>query len=171
MCGIAGFCNFNRYDKQRNINAMLDRIVHRGPDSCGVFFSDDGIVTLGHRRLSIIDVSSNGAQPMTSHNERYVIVYNGEIYNHIELKEKLIEDRSLNITLSDFKGTSDSEILLEAISSYGTEKTLTFCKGMFAFALYDKEENSLTLARDRIVWVKSRCITDVPGDHLFLHQI
>ncbi len=150
MCGIAGFCNFNKYDKQRNIEAMLLRMIHRGPDSGGVYHSDDGDVTLGHRRLSIIDVSSNGGQPMTSHNGRYVMVYNGEIYNHLELKEKLVSDPSLGISKSDFKGTSDSEILLEAISSYGIEDTLAFCKGMFAIAVYDRQDKSLTLARDRI---------------------
>ena len=150
MCGIAGFCNLKRFDKQRNIKAMLQRMEHRGPDSEGIFFSDDGSVTLGHRRLSIMDVTPTGFQPMTSHNGRYVMIYNGEIYNHIELRQKLFDDPALNISPSDFAGSSDTEILLEAISAYGMEKTVSFCKGMFAIAVYDKEEKSLTFARDRI---------------------
>ena len=150
MCGIAGFCNLKRFDKQRNIKAMLQRMEHRGPDSEGIFFSDDGSVTLGHRRLSIMDVTPTGSQPMISHNGRYVMIYNGEIYNHIELRQKLFDDPALNINASDFAGSSDTEILLEAISAYGMEKTVSFCKGMFAIAVYDKEEKSLTFARDRI---------------------
>ena len=86
MCGIAGFCNY-KYDKQRNMEAMLRRMVHRGPDSGGVFMSEDGEVTLGHRRLSIIDVTSTGHQPMVSHNGRFVMVYNGEILPSEEEEE------------------------------------------------------------------------------------
>ena len=78
MCGIAGFCDFGG-DRKKNIERMKDRIYHRGPDGGGSFFSEDGHVTLGHRRLSIVDLSENGAQPMTSHSGRYVIAYNGEI--------------------------------------------------------------------------------------------
>nr|MCR4850212.1 asparagine synthase (glutamine-hydrolyzing) [Lachnospiraceae bacterium] len=150
MCGIAGFCNLRDRDKQRNIAAMLDRIVHRGPDSSGTFYSENGLVTFGHRRLSIIDVTETGSQPMTSHNGRYVLTYNGEIYNHQELKKRLIEDPGSGVSASDFRGSSDSEILLEAISSYGIKDTLTFCRGMFAFAVYDKEEDTVILARDRM---------------------
>ncbi|MCR4989590.1 MAG: asparagine synthase (glutamine-hydrolyzing) [Lachnospiraceae bacterium] len=150
MCGIAGFCDSKRFDKQRNIEVMLNRMIHRGPDSGGTYFSEDGEVTLGHRRLSIIDVTSTGHQPMTSHNGRYVMVYNGEIYDHMDLKKKLLEDPKLGISENDFTGSSDSEILLEAVSAYGVKEALLKCKGMFAFAVYDKKEKTITLARDRI---------------------
>ena len=85
MCGIAGFCNF-KGDKQRNIKRMKRRIYHRGPDAGGSFFSEDGQVVLGHRRLSIIDLSESGSQPMASHSGRYVIAYNGEIYNYKQVR-------------------------------------------------------------------------------------
>ena len=80
MCGIAGFCN-GEFDWLKNINRMNDRMAHRGPDASGIWASEDKRVVLGHRRLSILDLSPGGAQPMESHNGRYVIAYNGEIYN------------------------------------------------------------------------------------------
>ena len=81
MCGIAGFCNL-KCDKHKNIQKMKDRMFHRGPDAGGEFYSEDGNVTFGHRRLSIVDLSENGAQPMASDSGRYVIAFNGEIYNY-----------------------------------------------------------------------------------------
>ena len=147
MCGIAGFANY-QFDKTQDIVVMMDRMFHRGPDAGGYYNSPDDYVTLGHRRLSILDISSNGAQPMISHNGRYVISYNGEIYNHKEILEKLIA--SSQIQRSDFKGTSDTEIILEAISYYGFEEAIKMFKGMFAISLYDLEEKKLYLTRDRI---------------------
>ena len=91
MCGIAGFCNL-KGDKVRNIEQMKERMFHRGPDAGGNYISEDGQVVLGHRRLSIVDLSENGAQPMTSHSGRYVIAYNGEIYNYRKIAEKLQKD-------------------------------------------------------------------------------
>lgn len=145
MCGIAGFCNYGKNWKE-NIERMNEKMYHRGPDGVGVWASEDTTVVLGHRRLSIVDLTPSGAQPMVSNNERYVIAYNGEIYNYKEIKEKLLSEKK-EIA---FKGTSDTEVLLEAISVYGLEETLRQAKGMFAIALYDRKEQTLFLARDRV---------------------
>ena len=145
MCGIAGFCNYGKNWKE-NIDRMNEKMYHRGPDGVGVWASEDTTVVLGHRRLSIVDLTPSGAQPMVSNNERYVIAYNGEIYNYKEIKEKLLSEKK-EIA---FKGTSDTEVLLEAISVYGLEETLRQAKGMFAIALYDRKEQTLFLARDRV---------------------
>lgn len=145
MCGIAGFCN-GASDWRRNIEKMNERIYHRGPDASGVWASGDRRVVLGHRRLSIIDLSAGGGQPMESHNNRYVIAYNGEIYNYPVIRDKLIQEKKVTA----FRGTSDTEVLLEAVSAYGLEETLKMSKGMFAIALYDKKEQTLFLARDRV---------------------
>lgn len=145
MCGIAGFCNFagNRID---NIERMKARMAHRGPDAGGTFCSEDGNVVLGHRRLSIFDLSENGSQPMVSHSGRFVIAYNGEIYNHKEVADKLLLEKKV----SSFRGTSDTEVLLEAFEAYGLEEAIQMCKGMFAVSLYDKKEKMLYLLRDRV---------------------
>ncbi len=145
MCGIAGFCNYGKNWKE-NIDRMNEKMYHRGPDGVGVWASEDATVVLGHRRLSIVDLTPSGAQPMISNNERYVIAYNGEIYNYKEIKERLLSEKK-EIA---FKGTSDTEVLLEAISVYGLEETLRQAKGMFAIALYDRKEQTLFLARDRV---------------------
>lgn len=145
MCGIAGFCNFTG-NAQANIERMKERMYHRGPDAGGTYITEDGQIALGHRRLSIVDLSENGTQPMTSHSGRFVIVYNGEIYNYKKLANKLLQEKKI----AAFKGTSDTEVLLEAFESYGIEKTIAMCKGMFAIALYDKEEKTLYLLRDRV---------------------
>ncbi|WP_026520117.1 asparagine synthase (glutamine-hydrolyzing) [Butyrivibrio sp. FCS006] len=141
MCGIAGLIGF-KGDARKNILKMNERMLHRGPDSGGVYVSEDVKVAFGHRRLSIVDLSENGAQPMTSRSGRMVIIYNGEIYNAGEIRKKL--DSAL------FRGTSDTEVLLEAIEHFGVSDTLSMCKGMFAFAVYDKELQTVTFARDRV---------------------
>lgn len=145
MCGIAGFCNFTG-NAQANIERMKERMYHRGPDAGGTYITEDGQIALGHRRLSIVDLSENGTQPMTSHSGRFVIVYNGEIYNYKKLANKLLQEKKI----AAFRGTSDTEVLLEAFEAYGIEKTIAMCKGMFAIALYDKEEKTLYLLRDRV---------------------
>lgn len=145
MCGIAGFCNF-RGDKSANIEKMKERMVHRGPDAGGSYHSEDGNVSLGHRRLSIIDLSENGSQPMTSHSGRFVIVFNGEIYNYKKIARKLLDEKKVDA----FRGTSDTEVLLEAFEAYGVKEAISLCKGMFAIALYDKKQQFLYLLRDRI---------------------
>ena len=145
MCGIAGLCNWGD-SWQRNIERMNEKMYHRGPDASGIWASEDCTVVLGHRRLSIVDLTPSGAQPMESGNGRYVIAYNGEIYNYPKIREKLLRDKKV----AGFKGTSDTEVLVEAVCAYGIEDTLAMVKGMFAIALYDKKEQALFLARDRV---------------------
>ena len=148
MCGIAGFCNFHGSVKMQedNLEKMKQRMLHRGPDAGGSYISEDGKVALGHRRLSIVDLSEAGLQPMKSHSGRYVMVYNGEIYNYKKLSRKLLNEKKVD----RFRGTSDSEVILEAFEAYGVEETIAWCKGMFAIALYDTKEQKLYLLRDRI---------------------
>ena len=148
MCGIAGFCNFHGTVKmqEENLEKMKQRMLHRGPDAGGSYVSEDGKVALGHRRLSIVDLSEAGLQPMKSHSGRYVMIYNGEIYNYKKLSQKLLEEKKVD----RFRGTSDSEVILEAFEAYGVEATIAQCKGMFAIALYDTKEQKLYLLRDRI---------------------
>lgn len=145
MCGIAGFCNWKK-DWQKNIERMNEKMYHRGPDDSGIWSSDDHRIVLGHRRLSILDLSPAGAQPMVSHNGRYVIAYNGEVYNYIQIKQMLLEQGKVTA----FRGSSDTEVLLEAVSAYGIEEALKMIKGMFAIALFDQQEQTLFLARDRV---------------------
>lgn len=145
MCGIAGLCNWGD-NWQGNIERMNDRMLHRGPDASGIWVSEDHRVVFGHRRLAIVDLTPTGAQPMTSHDGRYVIAYNGEIYNHHIIKDKLLREKKVTA----FRGTSDTEVLLEAVLAYGLDETLKMAKGMFAIALYDQKEQVLSLARDRI---------------------
>lgn len=151
MCGIAGFCNFagaggSRDGILENVERMKERMYHRGPDAGGIWLSEDLRVALGHRRLSIVDLSENGAQPMISHSGRFVIAYNGEIYNYKKLADQLLSDGMT----AGFRGSSDTEVLLEAFEAYGIEETISQCKGMFAIALYDKKEEILYLLRDRV---------------------
>ncbi|MCR5503134.1 MAG: asparagine synthase (glutamine-hydrolyzing) [Lachnospiraceae bacterium] len=152
MCGIVGLGGLGKTSDylKENLEKMKDRMIHRGPDDEGSFFSEDGILGIGFRRLSILDLTLNGRQPMTSHNGRYVITFNGEIYNHRQLRDKMLADEKLNVRESDFKSTCDTEILLEAISNYGVREAISLCRGMFGIAVYDKEEKKLYLIRDRI---------------------
>jgi len=148
MCGIYGFISTS-YDRSvDDLVAMKNSLRHRGPDHYD-FFTDsylDYNINLGHVRLSIIDVSSNGNQPMTSKSERYTIVYNGEVYNFKEIRTQLeIDNPQLK-----WRGSSDTEVILECIEHYGLEGCLTKMVGMFAFALWDKTDKTLVLARDRI---------------------
>ena len=145
MCGIAGFCKADE-NWQKNIEAMNARMLHRGPDAGGFWKEDNGEIVLGHRRLSIIDLSENGAQPMLSHSKRFAVVFNGEIYNYRELAKKLIDEGHVK----EFRGSSDTEALLESFEAYGVEETLKYIKGMFAIALYDRQNKTLMLTRDRV---------------------
>lgn len=145
MCGIAGFCNRPQNWRQ-DIEKMNERMYHRGPDAGGVWANENADVVLGHRRLAIVDLSETGAQPMQSASGRYVCVYNGEIYNYKKLRDKLIAEKKA----TKFRGTSDTEVLLEAFEAYGVRETIAMCKGMFAIALYDRQTRRLTLIRDRI---------------------
>ncbi|MCR4586634.1 MAG: asparagine synthase (glutamine-hydrolyzing) [Lachnospiraceae bacterium] len=144
MCGIAGFV-YDGADREEIIERMNSRLIHRGPDAGGCWMDEHSGVTFGHRRLSIRDLSAYGAQPMKSASGRFVIVYNGEIYNTTELREQ-VEKAS---GAGQYRGSSDTEVLLEAFEALGVKTTLDEIKGMFAFALYDRQEKKLTLARDR----------------------
>lgn len=145
MCGIAGFCNRPERWKE-NIEKMNERMFHRGPDAGDTWANEDVTVVFGHRRLSIVDLSENGVQPMHSASGRYVCVFNGEIYNYKTIRDKLLAEKKVAV----FRGNSDTEVLLEAFEAYGVRKTIAMCKGMFAIALYDKETKKITLIRDRV---------------------
>lgn len=145
MCGIAGFCN-HPTNWRENIHRMNERMLHRGPDAGGFWANEDASVVFGHRRLSIVDLSENGAQPMQSASGRYMCVYNGEIYNYKVIRDKLLAEHKVTA----FRGTSDTEVLLEAFEAYGVRETIAMCKGMFAIALLDRQTKKLTLIRDRI---------------------
>ena len=148
MCGIAGAMYSSTKYVHSEFSSILknmgDVLEHRGPDDSGEWFDLSSGIGLAHRRLSIIDLSAAGHQPMHSHNNRYTIVFNGEIYNFGELRKKL---SNKGVSLA---GNSDTEVLLESIVLFGLEKALECSNGMFAFALWDREEKSLILARDRI---------------------
>jgi asparagine synthase (glutamine-hydrolysing) len=142
MCGIAGFLSFEQQLNQEHLRTMTQRISHRGPDAEGYFF--DGICGLGHRRLSILDLSENANQPMTSHNGRYVMVFNGEIYNYQELREKYAD-----ILPQTMRTTSDSEVILELFVQKGAS-FVHLLNGMFAIAIYDTQKQEIFLFRDRM---------------------
>lgn len=142
MCGIAGFLQ-TVSDPRTIITAMVDTLHHRGPDAGGVWCDQGAGVALGHRRLSILDLSQAGSQPMHSASGRFVISYNGEIYNFRELY------RELNQFGYPFKGHSDTEVLLAAIEQWGLDEALHRVNGMFAFGVWDRSERTLVLARDR----------------------
>jgi asparagine synthase (glutamine-hydrolysing) len=125
---------------------MADRLVSRGPDDRGHWADDAAGIALGHRRLSVVDLSAAGHQPMLSHDGRFVVAYNGELYNTGELRAQL--EREAGITA--WRGHSDTEVLLEAIAAWGVEQALRRTVGMFALALWDRRQQRLTLARDRI---------------------
>ncbi|MDE6420331.1 MAG: asparagine synthase (glutamine-hydrolyzing) [Lachnospiraceae bacterium] len=145
MCGIAGFIN-KEVDAVAAISSMNAQMEHRGPDSGGYWTDENSGLTLGHRRLAILDLTESGAQPMHSADKRYVMVYNGEIYNAPDMREELCK-RDPALT---FRGSSDTEVILEAFSLFGIFETLKMMKGMFAIALYDCQERTLYLMRDRV---------------------
>jgi asparagine synthase (glutamine-hydrolysing) len=150
MCGICGFVDlsnrYNHLNRQRIISEMTNTLIHRGPDDEGYWHDEAKGVSLGHRRLSILDLSSHGSQPMLSNSGRYAIVFNGEIYNHSLLRNELIKS-GVNIS---WRGHSDTETLLTCIDEWGIEKSIKKTTGMFAVAIFDNKENNLFLARDRI---------------------
>ncbi len=164
MCGFVGFISNSMTDINHDavLNKMLSKIVHRGPDDYGIWV--DGEVALGHRRLSIQDTSVLGHQPMHSHSNRFVIIFNGEVYNFIELKEELI------LLGFSFKSDSDTEVLLACVEVWGVEASLKRFSGMFAFALWDKKEKKLYLARDRM-GEKPLYYADLPTGVIFGSQL
>jgi asparagine synthase (glutamine-hydrolysing) len=141
MCGIAGIYDRDGDCDASAVSRMLDVQAHRGPDGCGTW-ADPGIV-LGHRRLAFLDLSHEGAQPMSYGEERWHITYNGEVYNYVELRAELEQLGHA------FRSTSDTEVLLAAYAQWGTECLHRF-NGMFAFAIWDRRERTLFVARDRL---------------------
>ncbi|AZO25015.1 asparagine synthase (glutamine-hydrolyzing) [Mesorhizobium sp. M1E.F.Ca.ET.045.02.1.1] len=148
MCGIVGIVGGTAATSSSGftVRRMADMIRHRGPDGDGVWTDTEAGVALSQRRLAIIDLSSAGAQPMISHSGRYVIVFNGEFYNHGEIRTHL--DREFGA--HDWRGHSDTEVLLAAIEAHGIKKALELAVGMFAFGLWDRRERTLILGRDRL---------------------
>lgn len=147
MCGLTGLIDPQRRDGDALsgiVGTMTGRLRHRGPDSGGVWTDDELGLGLGHRRLSIVDLSAEGHQPMLSASGRYVIVFNGEIYNFAAMRSELA------IVGSAYRGHSDTEVLLTAIEHFGLDGALERAVGMFALALWDRKERKLHLARDRI---------------------
>lgn len=144
MCGITGI--IASQSSAQIIRAMTQAITHRGPDADGIWCDEERGVALGHRRLSILDLSDAGAQPMASVDDRYILVFNGEIYNHRDIREQLAQDN----WPANWRGHSDTETILAAFQLWGFEKTLQQLNGMFAIALWDKKEQHLYLARDRM---------------------
>ena len=144
MCGIAGIYKLNnsRINLENLINELNNSINHRGPDDRGIYINEDKTIYLTHSRLSIQDLSSQGHQPMISASNRYVIIFNGEIYNHIFLRSKINKQYI-------FKGRSDTETLLALVEIYGLEKTLEMIDGMYAFCIYDLRLKKIFLVRDK----------------------
>jgi asparagine synthase (glutamine-hydrolysing) len=146
MCGIAGVWErgaLPRSELLARVEAMTATLRHRGPDDGGTYVDARSGATLGNRRLAVIDLSEHGHQPMTSHDGRYVLAYNGEVYNHANLRHELTR------LGHRFRGASDTEVLLTAVQRWGIGQALDKVNGMFALALWDRHERSLVLARDR----------------------
>ena len=167
MCGFTGFFDHSGQTSPDELTAIVTRmtatLAHRGPDDTGIWTDALDGVALGHRRLSILDLSTAGHQPMVSRGGRYVIAFNGEIYNHLALRDALAatpetpdhplfdQTQSVSaVTHPAWRGHSDTETLLAAIEAWGVGETLKQCIGMFAFALWDRHDKLLYLARDRL---------------------
>jgi asparagine synthase (glutamine-hydrolysing) len=168
MCGIAGMIDWRAAtsaDALRAISeAMIETIRHRGPDAGAVWVEAEGGVALGQRRLAIIDLSPGGAQPMHSADRRYVITFNGEIYNYRDIR------RELEAAGRSLRSDSDTEVLLEACALWGVEAAITRAVGMFAFALWDRDTRTLVLARDRL-GIKPLYYAATPERLLFASQL
>ena len=154
MCGIVGYAGRLGALAADLLVAMRDKITHRGPDAAGIWSSSDGSVVLGHRRLAILDLSPAGSQPMEYSRGSSVVAFNGEIYNHEELR------RELAARGARFVGRSDTEVLLAAYDAWG-EQCVGRLRGMFAFAIYDQGRRALFMARDRagekpLYWAEHR---------------
>src|SRR6266542_3957856 len=148
MCGIAGYVERREsptLDRlKEDVRIMASCLSHRGPDDSGVWADPQNGIAFGHCRLAILDLSPTGHQPMRSADGRFVITYNGEIYNYLDLRKEL------QCSGHAFKGTSDTEVMLAAFLEWGVERSLSKFVGMFAFGLWDGKERELLLARDRI---------------------
>ncbi len=164
MCGIAGLFELGGAHAEAGLAAtarrMADTLVHRGPDGADAWGDPEAGIGLGHRRLAVIDLSETGAQPMHSADGRYVISYNGEVYNFRELR------RELEARGHGFRGTSDTEVMLAAFSEWGLERAVERFVGMFAFAVFDRQARMLHLVRDRL-GIKPLYWTMADGQLLF----
>lgn len=170
MCGIAGLISSRPFDASA-VRRMIDPIAHRGPDDQGAWIDAECGVGLGHRRLSIVDLSPLGHQPMGSNNARWMLSYNGEIYNHLDLRREL--ERSGAGAAGNglpWRGHSDTETLIECIAAWGLKETLQKCVGMFALALWDRKQRRLLLARDRF-GEKPLYYGWVGGDFVFASEL
>ncbi len=146
MCGITGiFGNLRKEEFDRSIHKMSAELTHRGPDDAGTWIDEENGIAFGHQRLSIIDLSSAGHQPMVSPCRRFVTIFNGEIYNHLELRDELNDA----MNSMSWHGHSDTETLVTAFSQWGIERTLEKLVGMFAIVVWDFQEKKLILVRDR----------------------
>ena len=148
MCGLTGFFKPDDMDldsAENSIRLMTDALIHRGPDDSNTYSDTNSNFYLGHRRLSILDTSQGGLQPMQSQSGNLVISYNGEIYNHRELRNELEQENKL----LQWKSSSDTETLLAAFDHWGVKDTLSRLRGMFAIALWDVQKKKLFLIRDR----------------------
>src|SRR5690606_32784008 len=148
MCGIVGQLGPLPGDRRATLLRAAGRLAHRGPDDEGVWCDDEASVGLAHRRLSVLDISPAGHQPMVSADGRWVIAFNGEIYNHPELRARL--EAELGDVTPAWRGHSDTETILACVSRWGLGPTLERLDGMFAIALWDRKERRLHLARDRM---------------------
>jgi len=150
MCGFTGYLGHGSWgvseEAHKTLERMANAIITRGPDDFGIWQDEVVGIGLAHRRLSIVDLSSAGHQPMFSASGRYVIAFNGEIYNHLDIRAQL--ERSKAVT--SWRGHSDTETLLAGFDAWGIQKTLEQAIGMFAFAVWDRQRNTLSLARDRL---------------------
>jgi len=150
MCGFTGYLGHGSWgvseEAHKTLERMANAIITRGPDDFGTWQDEVAGIGLAHRRLSIVDLSSAGHQPMFSASGRYVIAFNGEIYNHLDIRAEL--ERSKAVT--SWRGHSDTETLLAGFDAWGIQKTLEQAIGMFAFAVWDRQRNTLSLARDRL---------------------
>ena len=160
MCGFVGF--INRIDNSNVVlEKMMDRIKHRGPDAEGSYI--DSNIALGHRRLSIIDVSSQGDQPIYNEDSSMVLVFNGEIYNYKKIREKLVEAGHV------FKTNTDSEVLIHGYEEYGVN-LLNMLRGMFSFIIWDKNKKELFGARD-FFGIKPMYYAEMNGTFMFGSEI
>lgn len=165
MCGISGFLAFGE-DRpgEKLLRAMGDAMVPRGPDASGIFLSSDGRAGLSHRRLSILDLTETGAQPMASADGSMVISYNGEVYNFREIRKELVAKGHR------FRGGSDTEVILAACGEWGLREAVTRFIGMFAFALWDERSRTMSLVRDRL-GIKPLLVARTSGLLLFASEL
>lgn len=165
MCGIAGVLS-KRPVTEARLRRMASTLVHRGPDDSGHWSDPEAGIGLAHRRLAIVDLSPHGHQPMASQSGRFTLSYNGEIYNHAALRAELEQGGAA----IDWRGHSDTETLVEAIAAWGLEAALSKCVGMFALAVWDRAERTLSLARDRF-GEKPLYYGWVAGDFIFASEL